>query len=65
MVIRESLPGIDLAPLQSVLVDLAPQGRSGLLPALHAAQSEYGYILEAAAAEIGRAWVYRWRTSMG
>ena len=29
MVIRESLPGIDLAPLQSVLVDLAPQGRSG------------------------------------
>ena len=30
MVIRESLPGIDLAPLQSVLVDLAPQGRSGL-----------------------------------
>ncbi len=43
---------INLATLQGLLADLVPQGRSGLLPALHATQSLYGYVPEAAAAEI-------------
>ncbi len=46
---------ISLETLQHLLADIVPQGRSGLLPALHAAQSLYGYIPEAAAAEIGTA----------
>src|SRR3972149_9812687 len=45
----------DLAPLRSALDAYRPQGRTALLPALHAAQSIYGYIPEPVAAEVGRA----------
>ena len=45
----------ELDPLRSILVELAPQGRSALLPALHAAQRIYGWIAEPVAAEVGRA----------
>jgi len=45
----------ELDPLRSILVGLAPQGRSALLPALHAAQRIYGWIAEPVAAEVGRA----------
>ena len=45
---------IDLAPLQPLLSNLTPQGRTALLPALHAAQNLYGYLPEPVAAEIGR-----------
>ncbi|MHB8943018.1 MAG: NAD(P)H-dependent oxidoreductase subunit E [Bellilinea sp.] len=44
----------DLTPLQAVLGGYAPQGRTALLPALHAAQEIYGYLPEPVAAEIGR-----------
>jgi NADH-quinone oxidoreductase subunit F len=43
-----------LDPLRAALADLAPQGRSALLPALHAAQALYGYLSEPVAAEIGQ-----------
>jgi len=43
----------DLTPLRETLTAYAPQGRSGLLPALHAAQKLYGYIPEPVAVEIG------------
>ena len=46
---------IDLLPLQDELTKFAPLGRSGLLPALHAAQKLYGWLPEPVAAEIGRA----------
>ncbi len=46
---------IDLEGLQPTLAQLKPRGRSGLLPALHAAQALYGYVPEAAAAQIGAA----------
>ncbi len=46
---------INLENLQPLLAQLAPKGRSGLLPALHAAQDLYGYISEEAAASIGAA----------
>jgi NADH-quinone oxidoreductase subunit F len=45
---------LDLAPLRSALAPLAPQGRTALLPALHAAQALYGYLPEPVAAEVGR-----------
>jgi len=45
----------ELDPLRSILVELAPHGRSALLPALHAAQRIYGWIAEPVAAEVGRA----------
>ena len=44
----------DLVPLHSVLEGIAHQGRSALLPALHAAQDIYGYLPQPVAAEIGR-----------
>lgn len=44
----------DLLALQTAIADYIPQGRSALLPALHAAQSIYGYLAEPVAAEIGR-----------
>lgn len=44
----------DLNLLRLRLAWLAKQGRSALLPALHAAQDIFGYIPEAAASEIGR-----------
>src|SRR5512140_562860 len=46
---------LDSAALQSVIAEFVPQGRAGLLPALHAAQALYGYLPEPVAAEIGRA----------
>ena len=44
----------ELAPLRSILAELAPQGRAALLPALHAAQQFHGWIPEAVATEVGR-----------
>jgi NADH-quinone oxidoreductase subunit F len=46
---------IDLAPLIPAIESYIPLGRSGLLPALHAAQKIYGWISEPVAAEISRA----------
>lgn len=48
------MDNIDLALLTPILEQYAPKGRPGLLPALHAAQSVYGYLPEPVAAEIGR-----------
>jgi NADH-quinone oxidoreductase subunit F len=45
----------NLSPLRSILKDFTPQGRIALLPALQAAQSQYGYIPEPVAIEIGQA----------
>ena len=45
----------ELDPLRSILAELAPQGRTALLPALHAAQQFHGWIPEAVATEVGRA----------
>ena len=44
----------ELDPLRSILAELAPKGRSALLPALHAAQRIYGWIAEPVAAEVSR-----------
>jgi NADH-quinone oxidoreductase subunit F len=44
----------DLALLRPVLAELGPRGRPALLPALHAAQSIYGYLPEPVALEVGR-----------
>ena len=46
---------LDLASLHPILTQFIPLGRSGLLPALHAAQSIYGWLPEPVAAEIGKA----------
>jgi NADH-quinone oxidoreductase subunit F len=46
---------IDLALLREILPRFAAQGRSGLLPALHAAQGLYGWLPPEVAAEIGGA----------
>jgi NADH-quinone oxidoreductase subunit F len=46
---------IDLAPLIPAIESYIPLGRSGLLPALHAAQKIYGWISEPVAAEISKA----------
>ena len=43
------------APLIPAIASYIPLGRSGLLPALHAAQKIYGWISEPVAAEIARA----------
>jgi len=45
---------IDLAPLRSAIEPYIPMGRSGLLPALHAAQKIYGWLPEEAAAEVAK-----------
>ena len=45
---------INLTPLHTELVKYIPLGRSGLLPALHAAQQIYGWLPLEAAAEISR-----------
>jgi NADH-quinone oxidoreductase subunit F len=45
----------ELIPLRSILAELALQGRSALLPALHAAQQFCGWLPEPIAAEVGRA----------
>jgi NADH-quinone oxidoreductase subunit F len=43
----------DLAPLREILTKLAPQGRTALLPALHAAQEIYGFLPGDVAEEVG------------
>ncbi len=45
---------IDLAPLILAIESYIPLGRSGLLPALHAAQKIYGWISEPVATEIAK-----------
>jgi NADH-quinone oxidoreductase subunit F len=45
----------DLVRLGSILAELAPQGRTALLPALHSAQQCHGWIPETVAAEVSRA----------
>ncbi|HEX9386643.1 MAG TPA: NAD(P)H-dependent oxidoreductase subunit E [Anaerolineales bacterium] len=45
---------IDLAPLISAIESYIPMGRSGLLPALHAAQKIYGWISEPVATQISK-----------
>ncbi len=49
------MPELDLTQLREVLAVYAPYGRSGLLPALHAAQALHGWISAPIAEEIGRA----------
>ncbi len=46
---------IDLNPLRAALAGFAPQGRTALLPALHAAQKLHGHLPEPVAAEVARA----------
>ena len=48
------MPEIDLAPLIPAIEPYIPIGRSGLLPALHAAQHIYGWISEPVAIEISK-----------
>jgi NADH-quinone oxidoreductase subunit F len=48
------MPEFDLAPIQSAIEAYIPLGRSGLLPALHAAQKVYGWLPEEVAAEVAR-----------
>jgi NADH-quinone oxidoreductase subunit F len=45
---------LDLDPLVALLNPYAIHGRTALLPALHAAQEQYGYLPEPVAAEVGR-----------
>jgi len=45
---------IDLASLKPAIEKYIPLGRSGLLPALHAAQKIYGWVSEPVAAEISK-----------
>ena len=45
---------IDLTPLKLVIESFIPLGRSGLLPALHAAQKIYGWLPQEVAAEIAK-----------
>lgn len=49
------MPDLDLAALRSAIAPFVPLGRSGLLPALHAAQSLHGWISEPIATEVARA----------
>ena len=46
---------IDLSPLQTLLNPYIPLGRSGLLPALHAAQRYYGWLPQEVTADIATA----------
>src|SRR5215510_2861729 len=46
---------VDLTPLKPAIESYIPLGRSGLLPALHAAQKIYGWVSEPVAAEISKA----------
>jgi NADH-quinone oxidoreductase subunit F len=45
---------IDLTPLIPAIKSYVPLGRSGLLPALHAAQKIYGWLPEPVAAEVAK-----------
>ncbi|MDX9849595.1 MAG: NADH-quinone oxidoreductase subunit NuoF [Anaerolineaceae bacterium] len=46
---------LDLKPIRKIIDDMAPQGRTALLPLLHEAQDYFGYIPEAVAEEIAQA----------
>lgn len=46
---------LDLKPIQKAINELAPQGRTALLPLLHVAQDHYGYIPETVAIKISKA----------
>ena len=46
------MPEFDLAPIKTAIESYIPLGRSGLLPALHAAQKVYGWLPEEVAVEI-------------
>jgi len=48
------MEGLDLTPLKPVIERYIPLGRSGLLPALHAAQKIYGWVSESVASEIAK-----------
>lgn len=48
------MPTFDLTPLTTQLENFSIQGQAALLPALHLAQSIYGYLPEPVAVEIGR-----------
>lgn len=48
------MPELDLSPLQSRLIELSPQGRAGMLPALQAVQAMFGYIPQEAAEAVGK-----------
>jgi len=48
------MPDFDLTPLSPAIEKYIPLGRSGLLPALHAAQRIYGWLPEPVAAEIAK-----------
>ena len=48
------MPELDLTPLRQLLSGYAGQGRTALLPSLHAAQAIYGYLPAPVAVEIGR-----------
>ncbi len=45
---------IDIAPLKPAIEKYVPLGRSGLLPALHAAQKLYGWLPEVVASEVAK-----------
>ncbi len=45
---------IDLTPLKPAIEKYIPLGRSGLLPALHAAQKLYGWLPETVASEVAK-----------
>ncbi len=49
------MPEIDLVQLRPILEEFGPQGRSALLPVLHAAQAAYGHLPEPVAAQIAQA----------
>ena len=48
------MPEFDLAPIKTAIESYIPLGRSGLLPALHAAQTVYGWLPEEVAVEVAR-----------
>ncbi len=48
------MPEIDLAPLKPAIENYIPLGRSGLLPALHAAQKMYGWLPQEVAGEVAK-----------
>ena len=52
--IGESMSEIDLAPLQAELGHFTMMGRSGLLPALYAAQKIYGWLPEPVVVEVAK-----------
>jgi NADH-quinone oxidoreductase subunit F len=49
------MPEVELTPLKPIIAKYSELRRSGLLPALHAAQKEYGYLPPPVVVSIGRA----------